>query len=86
MRLGVILSLVALTACEYPFANDCDAYVDYLCACEPDACDARRAVFDGASESLQETCRIQLACFDDADDEGGVCFLFDEGREEECAP
>lgn len=83
---GGLLSLLAASACLDPTFNSCDEYLDYLCTCDPEECDARREVFEGAGDSLQVTCRSQLACFDEADAEGGTCHLFDEGNEEECAP
>jgi hypothetical protein len=85
-RALVALLLTTVAACLDPAIEPCDDYLDYLCACEPDACEQRRAVFEGAGASLQETCRIQLACFEDADVDGGFCHLFEEEREEECAP
>ena len=80
------LVMVFGVGCIDPLFQPCDEYVDYLCLCEPDACEERRAVFEGAGPAVQETCRVQLACFEDADLDGGQCHLFEEGREEECAP
>lgn len=82
--LRVSLAALFVLSCD-PLLQPCDEYIDYLCLCEPEACEDRRAVFEGAGASVQETCRVQLACFEDADLDGEQCHLFDEGREEECA-
>ena len=81
-----VLCTLLLFGCIDPLLQPCDEYVDYLCQCAPEECEERRQVFEGAGASLQSTCRVQLACFEDADLDGGQCHLFDEGREEECAP
>lgn len=86
VTVGALLSLLGASGCLDPTFNSCDEYLDYLCTCDPDECEDRREVFEGAGDSLQVTCRSQLACFDEADAEGGTCHLFDEGNEEECAP
>jgi len=82
------LAVLLLVACLDPSIQPCDEYVEYLCLCDPDACDEVTATFRGASASLQETCQVQLACFEGADAATGseTCQLFLDDRVEECAP
>lgn len=82
------IALALLVACLDPSIQPCDEYVDYVCLCDDDdACDSVTAAFAGASAAVQETCQVQLACFEAADAAPGAetCELF-PGRVDECAP
>jgi hypothetical protein len=80
------LWVVALGAagCDVLLEDPCDAYVDYLCDCGDPDCAQLRSQLSGADPDVQESCRLEQACFDRADAEGGICVLFDEDRTGEC--
>ena len=84
MRAWWIL-LGAMACIDGVVENPCDEYADYLCTCGAEDCEQVRDQLDSSDPGVQDSCRIELACFDEADDEvGQTCILFDEGREGEC--
>ena len=79
------LSLALLPACIDELDSDCDQYVDYLCACGVDDCATLGQQFEGAGLAVQEQCRIDLACFEQADSENGeACSIVDTPEESQC--
>tara|TARA_B100000609_G_C16853216_1_gene251391 strand:+ start:212 stop:478 length:267 start_codon:yes stop_codon:yes gene_type:complete len=64
--------------------DDCDVYVDYLCTCGVDDCEQLQNQFADADLAVQEQCRIDLACFEDADTTNGeTCSLIPD-QEDQC--
>lgn len=87
MRSGLFALTLLLTGCIDGFIeDDCDVYVDYLCTCGVDNCEQLRSQLDTTDQAVQESCRIELACFEDADATNGeTCSLFDgTGSEDQC--
>ena len=64
--------------------NPCDLYVDYLCDCGVATCEELRSQLDSSDLAVQETCRIELDCFERADADATVCVLITEDRTAEC--
>ena len=84
MRVMFMAVMLACTGCVDGFLeSDCDVYADYLCDCgDPDCETVREQLGDGGS---QEQCRVDLACYEDADEAANqVCSLVDENGPEEC--
>lgn len=64
--------------------DDCDQYVDYLCTCGADSCDTLAGSFS-SELAVQEQCRIDLACFEQADaDNGATCSIVGTENETQC--
>jgi len=85
MRTLLLALPLLLTGCiDEALEDDCDVYVDYLCTCGVENCDQLRTQFEDADLALQDQCRIELACFEDADAENGeTCSLIPD-QEDQC--
>lgn len=86
MRAMFVAMMLALGGCIDGFLEeDCDVYVDYLCTCGDPDCETLREQLGGGDASVQESCRISYACFEDEDEAAGqTCALFDAGTEDQC--
>lgn len=85
LSLTLLLGLAGLSGCiDDVTESACDQYVDYLCTCEPESCDEIQGRFSGEL-AVEEQCRIDLACFEEADATNGeVCSIVGTEDEGQC--
>ncbi|MFT7517921.1 MAG: hypothetical protein ACI9MC_000045 [Kiritimatiellia bacterium] len=82
----VLIGCMTLGGCEVLLDEECDAYVEYVCSCDQSVdCDTLSAQLAGGSADVQETCRLDLACYESADSTAdATCSEFEEDALGEC--
>ena len=69
----IIVAAFALSACPTidtkEEASACDEYVDALCRCNPDHCEAFTTTYRNADSVLQDVCSEKIADAEAGDDE-----------------
>lgn len=87
IRVWGMVAALGLSGClDGVLETECDRYVDYICSCDPDNCASAESELRG-NVGLEPQCRIDLACFEQADSASGTqCSIIATEREDECLP